>query len=105
MKLTNFDDFLKKELKRPEVKKEYDALEEEYELATELIKLRQKAGLTQRDLAKKVRTSQPCIARLESGRYKNVSMEFLRKVSHALGVEPHISFKRIKTTHKSLLLK
>ena len=99
MKLTNFDDFLKKELKRPEVKKEYDALEEEYQLAVELIKLREKAGLTQRDLAKKVKTSQPCIARLESGMYKNVSMAFLRKVSHALGVEPHISFKRIKAVN------
>jgi ribosome-binding protein aMBF1 (putative translation factor) len=99
MKLTNFDDFLKKELDRPEVKKEYDALDEEYQLASELIKLRQKAGLTQRDLAKKVKTSQPCIARLESGRYQNVSMAFLRKVSHALGVEPHISFRRVRGAH------
>ena len=99
MKLTNFDDFLKKELDRPEVKKEYDALDEEYQLASELIKLRQKAGLTQRDLAKKVKTSQPCIARLESGRYQNVSMAFLRKVSHALGVEPHISFRRVREAH------
>ncbi len=97
MKLTDFDDFLKKELRRPEVKKEYDALEEEYQLATELIKLRQKAGLTQRELAKKAKTSQPCIARLESGRYQNVSMAFLRKVSRALGVEPHISFRRRTT--------
>jgi ribosome-binding protein aMBF1 (putative translation factor) len=99
MKLTNFDDFLKKELKHPEVKKEYDELEEEHRLATELIKLRQKSGLSQRELAKKVKTSQPCIARLESGRYQNVSMAFLRKVSHALGVEPHISFRKIKNTH------
>ncbi len=64
MKLTNIDNFLKKELKRPEVKKEYDALEEEYQLAAELIKLREKAGLTQRDLAKKVKTSQPRTSRM-----------------------------------------
>ena len=99
MKLTNFDDFLQKELKRPEVKKEFDSLEEEYRLATELIRLRQKAGLTQRDLAEKVKTSQPCIARLESGKYHNVSMAFLRKVGRALGVEPHISFRRARGTH------
>jgi ribosome-binding protein aMBF1 (putative translation factor) len=99
MKLKNFDDFLENELSRPEVRKEYEALEEEYQLAAELIKLRQKAGLTQRDLAKKVKTSQPCIARLESGRYQNVSMAFLRKVSRALGVEPHISFRRARGAH------
>jgi ribosome-binding protein aMBF1 (putative translation factor) len=99
MKLTNFDDFLKKELKRPEVKREYDELEDEYQLAAELIKLRHKAGLTQRELAKKVKTSQPCIARLESGRYQNVSMAFLRRVSRALGVEPHISFRRLGSAH------
>lgn len=99
MKLTNFDEFLEKELSRPEVKHEYDTLEEEYRLAAELIKLRQKAGLTQRDLAKKLKTSQPCIARLESGRYQNVSMAFLRKVSRALGVEPRISFRRLRAVH------
>ena len=100
MKLTNFDDFLEKELKRPEVKKEYDALEDEYKLAEEIIKLRQRAGLTQQDLAKKAKTSQPCIARLESGRYQNVSMAFLRRVSRALGFKPHITFRRIKAVHK-----
>jgi ribosome-binding protein aMBF1 (putative translation factor) len=97
MKIINYDHFLKQELKRPGVKKEYDALKEEYNVAAQLIELRQKAGLSQRELAKKIKTSQPCIARLESGRYQNVSMRFLRKVSNALGVEPHIKFQKLKT--------
>jgi transcriptional regulator with XRE-family HTH domain len=71
-------------------------LQEEFSVAAQIVELRQKAGLSQRALAKKVKTSQPCIARLESGRYQNVSMRFLRKVSHALGVEPHVKFQKLK---------
>jgi ribosome-binding protein aMBF1 (putative translation factor) len=99
MKMVDYNHFLKDELKRLGVKKEYEALEEEFSIAAQIIGLRQKAGLSQRDLARKVRTSQPCIARLESGRYQNVSMRFLRRVSHALGVEPRVKFHKLKTTH------
>lgn len=99
MKMHNFDDLLKKKLENHDFRKAWEEQEEEFEIAKEVIKLRIKAGLTQKELAKKARTSQPAIARLESGCYRNVSMNFLRKVSHALGVEPHISFKRIKVAH------
>jgi ribosome-binding protein aMBF1 (putative translation factor) len=99
VKTIDYNNFLKEELKRPEVKKEYDTLEQEFNLSVRLIELRQKAGLSQRELARKIKTSQPCIARLESGRYQNVSMRFLRKVGHALGVEPQIHFKHLKTAH------
>ena len=102
MKIVDYSHFLKEELKRPGVKKEYDTLEEEFSVAAQIIELRQKAGLSQRDLAKKVKTSQPCIARLESGRYQNVSMRFLRKVSHALGVEPRVKFQKLKPSHRKV---
>jgi transcriptional regulator with XRE-family HTH domain len=57
------------------------------------------AGLTQNELARRAHTSQTAIARLESGNYRNVNMSFLRKVGHALGVEPHISFHRLRAAH------
>jgi predicted transcriptional regulator len=46
------------------------------------------------DLAKIAGTSQPAIARLESGKYQNVSMSFLRKIGKALNVVPEIHFKK-----------
>jgi transcriptional regulator with XRE-family HTH domain len=101
MKVVEYDDFLKEELKRPAVRKEYDALEEEYNFTTQLIALRHRAGLSQRELAKRVKTSQPCIARLESGRYRKVSLSFLRRVGRVLGVEPHVTFRRLRPSHKS----
>jgi predicted transcriptional regulator len=51
----------------PEVKAEYDALAPEFEIATELIRARLRAGLSQAELAARMGTSQSAIARLESG--------------------------------------
>lgn len=51
----------------PKVRAEYDALAPEFEIAAELLKARQRAGLSQSELAAKMGTSQSTIARLESG--------------------------------------
>lgn len=48
-------------------KKEYDALEPEFTLFDELLKARNNAGLTQAEVAERMGTKTPAIARLESG--------------------------------------
>jgi DNA-binding XRE family transcriptional regulator len=72
---------LKKQLTDKSFKQEYELLEEDFLIAKQIIKLRLEAKLTQKELAAKVGTSQPAIARLESGVYKNLSLSFLNKVS------------------------
>ncbi len=54
-------------LSNPAVKAEYDRLAPEFEISTELIRARVRAGLTQAELAARMGTSQSAIARLESG--------------------------------------
>ncbi len=46
--------------------------------------MRETQGITQTDLAKKIKTTQSAIARIESGK-QNVSADMLRKISKALG--------------------
>ncbi|PJC56198.1 UDP-N-acetylglucosamine 1-carboxyvinyltransferase [Candidatus Kaiserbacteria bacterium CG_4_9_14_0_2_um_filter_41_32] len=46
--------------------------------------VRESRGMTQTQLAKKIKTTQSAIARLESGN-QNISTEMLKKISHALG--------------------
>lgn len=46
--------------------------------------LRETKGLTQADLAKKLKTTQSAVARIESGK-QNVSTDMLRRISQALG--------------------
>ena len=93
MKTTNFDDLLAENLKDEEFKKEYEALDEEFDVAKEIIHLRLTAGMTQTELACQAHTSQAAISRLESGNFLTVSLAFLRSVGAVLGVKPHVSFQ------------
>ena len=93
MKTTPYRDFLQEQLRDPEVRKEYDAVDVEFALAREIIALRQQRNLTQRQLAEKAGTSQPAIARVESGSYRNLSLAFLRRLAEALGAEPEIHLR------------
>lgn len=92
----NSEMLLKEQLRNKEFKEEYEALEEEFEIAKEIIRLRKEAKLTQKQLAEMAGTSQPAVARLESGEYKNLTLSFLRRIGKVLGVIPEIHFKKFK---------
>jgi ribosome-binding protein aMBF1 (putative translation factor) len=62
-----FEKIAAKWLEDPAVKAEYDRLAPEFEISAELIRARQRAGLSQAELAQRMGTSQSTIARLESG--------------------------------------
>ena len=93
-KTKSYQAILKEELKNPTFKKAYDAFDDEFSLAEEVIQLRIKADMTQTELARRAHTSQPAISRLESGSYANVSLSFLRKIGAVLGAVPVVHFKR-----------
>lgn len=80
----NFKKFKQKALENPEVRKEYDALEDEFSLIDQLITMRTKAGLTQEDVAKKLGTNKSNISRLERGK-SNPSWGTLNKYAAACG--------------------
>ena len=93
MKYYNFKKVLKKELSNKRFRQAYEELGEEFQLAEEVIRLRKKKSLTQKELAVKTGTSQPAIARLESGKYQNVSLSFLKRLGRALNTVPEIHFR------------
>ncbi len=53
-------------------------------IGTRIADMRETLGLTQTDLAKKLKTTQSAIARIESGK-QNVSADMLKRISQALG--------------------
>ena len=63
---------------------EYDRLAPEYALALALIKARTKAGLTQAEVARKMRTTQSVVARIESGR-NPPNLKTLERYASAVG--------------------
>ena len=83
----------KKWMKEPKYRKAYEALEEEFVLASAVMDVRNRAGLTQQELARKMGTTQPVIARLESGRIRP-SMRTLERLAEATGSRLLISFER-----------
>ncbi|MDH5719169.1 MAG: helix-turn-helix domain-containing protein [Spirochaetia bacterium] len=90
MKLHKYSKVLKDNLKDRKFKEEFDKLDEEFTISREVLNLRKKKNMTQKELASLIGTSQPAIARLESGNYKNVSLPFIRKVANALGAKAEI---------------
>lgn len=74
--------------------KEYEALEDEFHLASAVIAARTRAGLTQEELAKKMGTTQPVIARLESGR-NHPSMRTLERLAIATNSRLLIGFESV----------
>ncbi len=91
-KFDEWEDFKKELLSDPEVKKKYDKLGPEFAVISQLIELRAKKKLTQKELAKKLGTKQSAIARLESGR-GNPTLEFLQKTATALNKRLVVAFE------------
>jgi len=94
MKSITYEAFRAEQIADPGVRKEYDALETEFALAREILELRMEQNLTQKELAERMGTSQPAIARVESGNYRNVSLAFIRRLAEALGADPEIHLRK-----------
>ncbi|MBI2596718.1 helix-turn-helix transcriptional regulator [Candidatus Daviesbacteria bacterium] len=90
-KVYTFQEDLKKRLKNPAFRKEWEDSEVEYQLGCKLIEARLERKLSQRDLAKKVGTSQAQIARIE-GMDANPSLHLLKRIAAALNTKLQISF-------------
>lgn len=90
------DAMIKAWMRDPTFKSEYDALENEYSFLKEMLQARKRAGLTQADVAKRMGTKAPAIARLEStvSRDKHSpGIDTLRKYASAVGCELIIHLK------------
>jgi transcriptional regulator with XRE-family HTH domain len=90
--MTKIRDLHKAWMKEPTYRREYDLLEEEFALAAAVAKARRRAGLSQAELARRMKTTQSTIARLESGRGRP-STRTLTRFAKATGHRLKISFE------------
>lgn len=82
-------------LSDPEVKREYDRLGPEYEVISEMIRLRLETGITQKELAQKIGTTQSSIARLLAqlaDGEANPTLKLLQRIAKGYGTRLKISF-------------
>jgi predicted transcriptional regulator len=80
-------------LRNPEVRREYERLEPEFELIRTLIEARARSGLTQAEVAVRMNTTQSVVARLESGRTLP-SLSTLNRYAEATGSRVKITLER-----------
>ena len=78
-----FRDKLNKDLEDPDFKSSFEEEELFVNLAIEIARLREEKGLTQKDLAKLLKTSQQMISRLESPGNESFSLKTLVKLANA----------------------
>jgi ribosome-binding protein aMBF1 (putative translation factor) len=90
--MTTIDELHGKWSKDPAYRKAYEELEEEFQLAQALIEARTRAGMSQTQLAAKMKTSQSYVARLESGKV-HPSTDALARFAKATGTRLRISFE------------
>lgn len=82
----------RKWMKEPKYRKAYDSLEDEFAVAKAVIAARNRAGLTQTELARKMGTTQPVVARMEGGRIQP-SLRTLKRLADATGSRLMIRFE------------
>jgi transcriptional regulator with XRE-family HTH domain len=103
MKKTNFDRYLEQQLQDPDFARRFHGAGEAWDVALQLAALRKEAGLSQKQLARKLKTSQQQISRLESPGYEGHSLSMLRRVATALGATVRVTFGSPRSAGVSVL--
>ena len=93
---TNFGLYLKKQSDGAGFNKRFRKATPAWNVAVQLASLRRVSGLSQKELAKRVGTSQQQISRLESPSYKGHSLSMLRRVADVLGANVYVRIQSKK---------
>lgn len=92
MKPITLTDVINEEMRDPEFAKHFEREMLINQIAKMVMQFRRKAQLTQKQLAKKARTTQPVIARIESGvDHRIPSLSLLARLASAANVKLKLS--------------
>lgn len=89
--MIKFDDYRDEQLKDPEFRKEYDAMQPEMDVIRALIDARNEQNLTQKELAERTGIHQSDISKIEQG-VRNPSLRLLQKLADGMGMVLRIQF-------------
>ena len=95
-KIRTFQERLREDLKDPEFRSHFEEERAALALALKISRLRGKRGLTQKELARLMGTSQQAISRIESGDYEGFSLKTLEKVAEATQTRLKIEFVPVR---------
>ena len=96
--MSDFRNFLNKQLEDPEFKAEWEALQPELSLVQAMIDARKVSGLTQKELSERTGIAQADISKLENGT-RNPSLKLLKRLADGMGMDLKLVFTPKKDGH------
>ena len=94
--MDDFEKELDKNLRDPEFKAEWDAIQPELAIAQAMIEARESSGMTQQKLAERTGIAQADISKLERGS-ANPSVKTLQRLAAGMGMKLRIEFQPIES--------
>lgn len=89
--ITDWESHKKELLKDPEFRRVLEETRLEYEVARAIIEARVKRGISQEELARRLKTKQSVISRVENAG-TTPSLSFLKRLAKALGLTLQVRF-------------
>lgn len=89
--MRKFNDYLREQMQNPELKKEYDNLQPEFDIIRAIVDARTSQNLTQKQLAEKTGIHQADISKLENGT-RNPSINLLKRLAEGMDMMLKIEF-------------
>lgn len=93
-------EWVDRQLSDAETRARVDAILTEMDLQQDLVALREARGLTQAQLAERLGRSQPWVAKIESGKVKNLQLQTIVMIAAALGARVKVTFEKSKASRK-----
>lgn len=91
----NYRDSLTEQLKDPSFRKEWEALEPEYQLIRAVLETREQKGISQQELSEITGINQADISRIENGN-ANPSLRTMKRLASGLGMKIRLEFVPIE---------
>ena len=92
------DEWLSEKLKKPGFRKHFRQARMAVEVAHQIVLLREKLGISQVELARRMGTKQQTISRLESGDYEGFTLKTLMKIAEATKTQVVVTFRPVSKT-------
>jgi len=89
--MSEWKEFLDEQLKDPEIRAEWDALDPEFAIVQAIIDARKNAGLTQKQLSERTGIAQSDISKLEAGD-ANPTLQTLKRLAFAMDMILKVEF-------------
>lgn len=89
-------EYITEQMKDPQFKKAWDDLAPEFQVLKAIIKAREKSGISQAELARRLGTKQSVISRLERGAFSKATLETIKKFADALDMRLVIKLEHKK---------